>query len=421
MDKEVRMCKTIIRMALSLKSEFVLCLIPVVFLAGSALCKGTLSSETVMLNVFGLAIYCFLSIRLYKRIRSDLNNAINLAKNLSDNNWGELARIEREDEFGALLKELNKVSERVKLTLDEQFEAVQHTEDISKIQAGHTMKLAYNYEHLVALFEQLTAGSNEQIGGMKNVNKQLEIMYTASQQIDSSTKEVLDLAIMAKDISEEGSKTVSKAKQEMEKVLAVSQMVNDSILTLAHEAEKIGDIVQFINGITRQTNLLALNAAIEAARAGPHGRGFLVVSEEVRKLADNTLSSSNKIMGLIGNVKNLIANSVKNMRQGMEQIDQSKSVIETAGEAISNLDAVIHTTSRKVEENKLKARSILEQTQELWDIQESTTSIATGFLEAASQEANRMQEQMHYTKEVVAKSGELVSQLDNLKKVMLSL
>lgn len=416
MDKEVRISKTISRMTFSLKSEFVLCLIPVVFLAWSALYKGGLSSETVTLHVFGFTVYCILSIRLYKRIRSNLNKVLNLARTLSDSNWGELAQIEREDEFGTLLKELNKVSERVKLTFDKQFEAVQHAEDISKIQAGHTTKLANGYEHMVALFEQLTAGSNEQISGMKNVNKQLEIMYTASQKIDSSTKEVLDLAIKAKHISEEGSKTVSSAKQEMEKVLTVSQMVNDSILTLAHEAEKIEEIVQLINDITRQTNVLAINAAIEAARAGSHGQGFSVVSEEVRKLADNTLSSANKIMKLVGNVKNLIDNSVKNMGQGMEQVNQSKNVIETAGEAISNLDAIIHTTSCKVEANKHKARSILEQTQELWDIQEGTTSIATGFLEAASQEANRMQEQMYYTREVVAKSDELVSQLKNLKK-----
>ncbi|NLI91670.1 MAG: methyl-accepting chemotaxis protein [Peptococcaceae bacterium] len=402
----------------NLNFQFLLCTIPILFLIGIHLYFDAFSFNIAVLSGIGLMTYGIIHFWMYAGIKNNLNKAKTLTKFLSRNKWGESVRVKQKNEFGELINELNLVSQGGKNMLENLKAAVAQAEDINRIQAGHIEQLVNNYEHLAALFQQLTAGSSEQIGGMKKVNEKLEIMYTASQKIDTSTKEVLDLAISAKDTSERGRNMVMGARQEMEKVFDVSQKVNLSISTLAQEAKKIGDIVQLINGISQQTDLLALNAAIEAARAGQHGRGFAVVADEVRKLADNTLKSATLIMELIDNVKNLINDSVENMCQVMGQVNKSNAVIESAGEAIDKLDIVIHTTSQKVDENMRKAHAILEQTQELWDIQDSTTAIATGFLEAASTEAERTQKQMHYTQEVVAKSEELKTNFENLNIIL---
>jgi len=329
-----------------------------------------------------------------------------------------LAEAKSEDELGALSYEVNKVSMGMKNMIENLNSASQQTKDISQSQVEYTKRIVEYYEELSELFQEFNSGASKQIEGMQRAKDQVNIIHTASQNINNRTKEVLNLTTSAKETSEEGRDSVIKAVNEMEMVFRVSEQVNRSILELAQEAEKISEIVELINGISEQTNLLALNAAIEAARAGEHGRGFAVVAEEVRKLADNSLNSASNIMELINNVKIMVQGVVENMEQGMGQVTNGKDVIEKAGKAISYLDEVIRTTSVKVEENFENANSLLEQCNVLSVVQEDATDIAFNFSKEASEAAKSIGEQMHFTQEVAASADELAINSENLDKIL---
>ena len=126
-------------------------------------------------------------------------------------------------------------------------------------------------------------------------------------------------------------------------IISVERIVNDSALTvdkLGKRSQEIGQIVESISGIAEQTNLLALNAAIEAARAGEHGRGFAVVSEEVRKLAEESQEASQKIATLIGEIQAETTSAVDSMqkgnaavRAGTESVERLRSTFDSIKEA----------------------------------------------------------------------------------------
>ena len=399
-------------------TKFLFGLLPVLFLAAGWLGSSSFSSTAIFFSIPAIAVGIFLSYYQYGKITEALNETFKVTKSLSKGDLRALAQARSEDELGALAYEVNKVSMGMKNMIENLNSATQQTKDISQSQVDYTKRIVEYYEALSSLFQQFDSDASKQIDGMLRAKDQVNIIHSASHNINTRTKEVLALTTNAKRTSEEGRDSVIEAINEMEMVFQVSEQVNKSILELAQEAEKIGEIVELINGISEQTNLLALNAAIEAARAGEHGRGFAVVAEEVRKLADNSLSSASNIMGLINNVKVMVNGVVTDMDRGMGQINSGKAVIEKAGKAISYLDEVIQTTSLKVEENFENANSLLEQCNVLSVVQEDATAIASTFSKEASEAATSIEEQMHFTHEVAASADELAINAENLDKIL---
>lgn len=401
-----------------LLSQILLGILPVLLLSGGWLITSSFSTTALISSVIAVLLAVILSFRLHGKILLALSEAFKVTKSLSKGDLRALAEARSEDELGALAYELNKVSMGMKTMIQNLNSAAQQSKDISRSQVEYTKGIVEHYENLTALFQQFDSGASEQIKGMEKAQYQIGKIFSASENINGSTKEVLNLTTSAKKTSEEGKSSVTKAVQEMEMVFTVSEQVNDSVINLAQEAEKISDIVELINGISEQTNLLALNAAIEAARAGEHGRGFAVVADEVRKLADTSLSSASNIMELIKNVKNMVSSVVENMQQSMKQVNSGKEVIENAGKAIAYLDDVINTTSMKVEENLESTSSLLEQCNILTGVQEEATVIATKFAKDASYAAKSIEEQMHFTHEVAASADELAGSSETLDKIL---
>jgi methyl-accepting chemotaxis protein len=401
-----------------LSTQVILAIMPILLLAGGWLYSSSFSTTAILFSIIAILLGVSLCYRLHTKIIKSLNEAFKVTKSLSKGDLRALAEAKSEDELGALSYELNKVSMGMKTMIQNLNSASQQSKDISGSQVEYIKRIVEHHEELTALFQQFDSGASEQIIGMKKAQEQVRIIHSASQDINTSTREVLKLATSAKKTSEEGKNSVILAVHEMEMVFKVSEKANKSILNLAQEAVRISDIVALINGISEQTNLLALNAAIEAARAGEHGRGFAVVAEEVRKLADNSLTSANKIMELIHNVKTMVDEVVVDMKHGMEQMNNGKIVIEKAGKAIAFLDDVINTTSMKVEENLDSTSSLLDQCNILSGVQEDATTIASKFANDASYAAKSVQNQMHFTHEVSASADELAVSSEILDKIL---
>lgn len=347
-----------------------------------------------------------------------LNEAFKVTKAIAKGELNVLAKALSEDELGNLAYEMNKVVIGVKSIITELASVSEKSQVMSQTQASHTQTLAENQQTLAAIFEEFSAGASEQIDGMKMAQRQVEKIQLASQNILESTQEVLVLTTSTKSTSREGNQAVKEAIQEMGIIYNVTEQANQAVHSLAEQAQKIGDIVSVINDISAQTNLLALNAAIEAARAGEHGRGFAVVAEEVRKLADNSAQSSNRIMKLISNIREVITSTVENMGHGMNEVNKGRKVIEKAGHAISILNEVINKTELKVEENFHNAEKLLSQSQILVETQQQATTIAAQFAEGAQQAATTVEQQMGSTEEVAAISSELAKTSVNLHKII---
>ncbi|MDP1994836.1 MAG: methyl-accepting chemotaxis protein, partial [Ignavibacteria bacterium] len=138
-------------------------------------------------------------------------------------------------------------------------------------------------------------------------------------------------------IAKEGGKVVNETIAGMNRISEVVRKSAETVNELGKGSDQIGEIVQVINDIADQTNLLALNAAIEAARAGEQGRGFAVVADEVRKLAERTTKATKEIAVMIKQIQKDTGGAVESMNKGTEEVEKGKVLADKAGASLKEI------------------------------------------------------------------------------------
>jgi methyl-accepting chemotaxis protein len=162
-------------------------------------------------------------------------------------------------------------------------------------------------------------------------------MTSSIDQISGNADQSEKIAKQSGIISDQGGKVVSDAVDEMNKIASSVSQSSQIIRELGASSQKISEIVNVIKEIADQTNLLALNAAIEAARAGEQGRGFAVVADEVRKLAERTAKSTQEITSMITEIQNGASNAVASMEEGTLRVTDGVEKARRAGSSMAQI------------------------------------------------------------------------------------
>lgn len=304
-------------------------------------------------------------------------------------------------------KEAEVKSDQAQEALAEAEEATRRAETAK--QEG-MLQAARQLEEIVARIASSTTELSEQVEESRNGSERqrerasenataMEEMNATVLEVASNAANSAENADKAKHEAEDGSKTVSAVVTAVEKLKQEAHKLGDEMGRLGSRAESIGDVMNVITDIADQTNLLALNAAIEAARAGEAGRGFAVVADEVRKLAEKTMTATKEVGEAIDSIQESSRASMKTMEETSDMVDSTTLLVGEAGSSLSSILEIIEEVAEQV-------RSIATAAEE--------QSAASEEINRSTSEINRIADENHHAMEQSTQAMQELAELSEM-------
>lgn len=336
--------------------------------------------------VLAIAVICslFISFFMTRLITTPINETIEVMEEISKGDLTKRVRVASADEIGRMSSHFNAFVEKL-------HEAIRHV-------ARSSTDVSSAATILDSAAEQMAAGVEEAAAQVNSV-------ATASEEMSTTSSEIAQNCMMAAKSSEKANSAAVSGEHIINEMVNAMKRINEKvkqsagiIKSLGTRLDQIGTVVGLINDIADQTNLLALNAAIEAARAGEHGRGFAVVADEVRKLAERTTEATKEIGQTIEAMQTETREAVSSMEEGVKDVEVGSAEAEKSGDALNAILKQINAAT--VEINQIAVAS---------EQQTATTNEIANNIQQIS-------EVMHDTSKRIQDNASAASQLAGLAK-----
>ena len=334
------------------------------------------------------------TILIVRSITAPLNTALAIANKVADGDLTVDIEATSADETGQLLAAMKNMTEKLKVMVS----GIRHA----------AASVASGSDQLSASSEEITRTMSDQSSRSSQIAASTEEMSQTVIDIARNSASIATSANKTADIAQNGAEVVNKSVNESKAIAATVESSAKVMKNLGDKSKQIGEIISTINDIADQTNLLALNAAIEAARAGEQGRGFAVVADEVRKLAERTANATSEISSMITAIQGEVDNAVVAMNKTNEQVEvglqysvEAGNQLTTIVSSVTSLQGMVQQIATATEEMSTTSEAIS------GDIQQ----IATG----ASEISGGSEQVAQASSELARLAGELKGIVEQFK------
>jgi methyl-accepting chemotaxis protein len=366
----------------------------------------------IIISIFFMLFYS------KRNIAAPLKEVQHAMEQIASGNLSHTYNTGRRDEIGQMFTYLNQMSDSLK-------ELIGSISDNSEQVAASAEELAANAEQTGKATEQIAlavqevaAGTDKQTQSVEDSSIIINKLAIGIQEIADSAQHVTANAADTLERTDEGTKNIQLAVEQMNAISDTFGDLSGSVKVLGDRSSEISQIVQVITEISSQTNLLALNAAIEAARAGEQGKGFAVVADEVRKLAEQSSNSARQIAQLISAIQEETDKTVQSMDLAAKEVAEGIGVVNSSGESFAKISHSVNEVGNQIQQVSSSVQQISAATEQVVHSINLISEVAETAADGTQNVSAATQEQLASMEEISASAFSLTNRAEELQQAI---